>query len=128
MILIFLKELDYNKETFFSFYNLKKNLTNTKLIIMKAPFIEIIESTTPDPNLLMWKYVDEDQEIKNGAKLTVRETQHAMFLNEGQLADVFGPGMHKLSIENIPLLSRLKGLKYSFESSFKVDIYFFNTT
>jgi membrane protease subunit (stomatin/prohibitin family) len=70
---------------------------------MKAPFIEIIEATTPDPNLLMWKYADEDQEIKKGAKLTARETQHAMFLNEGQLAVVFGPGMHKLSTENIPL-------------------------
>lgn len=94
---------------------------------MKLPFIEIIEATTPDPNLLMWKYADEDQEIKNGAKLTVRETQHAMFLNEGQLADVFGPGMHTLSTENIPLLSRLKGWKYGFESPFKADIYFFNT-
>jgi membrane protease subunit (stomatin/prohibitin family) len=94
---------------------------------MKAPFIEIIEATTPDPNLLMWKYADEDQEIKNGAKLTVRETQHAMFLNEGQLADVFGPGLHTLSTENIPLLSRLKGWKYGFESPFKADIYFFNT-
>ena len=94
---------------------------------MKAPFIEIIEAPTPDPNLLMWKYADEDQEIKNGAKLTVRETQHAMFLNEGQLADVFGPGLHTLSTENIPLLSRLKGWKYGFESPFKADIYFFNT-
>lgn len=94
---------------------------------MKAPFIEIIEATTPDPNLLMWKYEDEDKEIKNGAKLTVRETQHAMFLNEGQLADVFGSGLHTLSTENIPLLSQLKGWKYGFESPFKADIYFFNT-
>lgn len=94
---------------------------------MKAPFIEIIEATTPDPNLLMWKYADEDQEIKNGAKLTVRETQHAMFLNEGQLADVFGPGLHTLSTENIPILNRLKGWKYGFESPFKADLYFFNT-
>jgi membrane protease subunit (stomatin/prohibitin family) len=90
-------------------------------------FLEIIEATTPDPNLLMWKFADEDKEIKNGAKLTVRESQHAMLLNEGQLADVFGPGMHKLETENIPILSRLKGWKYGFESPFKADVYFFNT-
>ncbi|MDR7210146.1 SPFH domain-containing protein [Flavobacterium piscis] len=94
---------------------------------MKLPFIEIIEATTSDPNLLMWKFHDEDKEIKNGAKLTVRESQHALFLNEGQLADVFAPGMHTLSTENIPVLSRLKGWKYGFESPFKADIYFFNT-
>jgi membrane protease subunit (stomatin/prohibitin family) len=90
-------------------------------------FLEIIEAITPDPNLLMWKFADEDKEIKNGAKLTVRESQHAMLLNEGQLADVFGPGLHKLATENIPIFSRLKGWKYGFESPFKADVYFFNT-
>lgn len=94
---------------------------------MALPFLEIIEAPTPDPNLLMWKFEDADKEIKNGAKLTVRESQHALFLNEGLLADVFGPGMHKLSTENIPILSRLKGWKYGFESPFKADVYFFNT-
>lgn len=94
---------------------------------MSTVFIEIIESITPDPNLLMWKFKDEDKEIKNGAKLTVRESQQAMLLNEGQLADVYQPGMHTLSTENIPLLSRLKGWKYGFESPFKADVYFFNT-
>lgn len=94
---------------------------------MALPFIEIIEATTPDPNLLMWKYADEDKEIKNGAQLTVRESQVALFLNEGQLADVFYPGLHKLSTENIPILSRLKGWKYGFESPFKADVYFINT-
>ncbi|PVH25947.1 SPFH domain-containing protein [Sphingobacterium corticibacter] len=94
---------------------------------MKGPFIEIIESITPDPNLLMWKYADQDKEIKNGAQLTVRESQVALFLNEGQLADVFQPGLHKLSTENIPILSRLKGWKYGFKSPFKADVYFFNT-
>jgi membrane protease subunit (stomatin/prohibitin family) len=94
---------------------------------MKLPFIEIIEATTPDPNLLLWKYADEDKEIKNGAKLTVRESQIAVFLNEGQLADVFQPGLYSLSTENIPILSRLKGWKYGFESPFKADIYFVNT-
>ena len=94
---------------------------------MALPFLEIIESLTPDPNLLMWKFKDEDKEIKNGARLTVRESQHAMMLNEGQLADVFAPGLHTLSTENIPILSRLKGWKYGFESPYKADIYFFNT-
>ena len=94
---------------------------------MKLPFIEIIEATSSDPNLLMWKFRDEDKEIKNGAKLTVRESQQAMLLNEGQLADVFSPGLHTLSTENIPILSSLKGWKYGFESPFKVDVYFFNT-
>ena len=94
---------------------------------MTLPFIEIIEATTDDPNLLMWKFADEDKEIKNGAQLTVRESQHAMLLNEGILADVFAPGRHKLSTENIPILSRIKGWKYGFESPFKADIYFFNT-
>lgn len=94
---------------------------------MTLPFIEIIEATTPDPNLLMWKYADEDKEIKNGAKLTVRESQVAIFLNEGKLADVFLPGLHTLSTENIPILSSLKGWKYGFNSPFKADIYFVNT-
>jgi len=94
---------------------------------MALPFIDIIEATTSDPNLLMWKFADEDKEIKNGAQLTVRESQQAMLLNEGQLADVFQPGRHKLSTENIPILSSLKGWKYGFESPFKADIYFFNT-
>lgn len=93
---------------------------------MKLPFIEIIESITPDPNLLMWKYADEDKEIKNGAQLTVRESQAAMFLNEGQLADVFSAGLYKLSTENIPFLSKLKGWKHGFQSPFKADVYFFN--
>lgn len=94
---------------------------------MALPFIEIIEATTPDPNLLMWKFADEDKEIKNGAKLTVRESQQAILLNEGQLADVYGPGLHTLNTENIPILNRLKGWKYGFESPFKADVYFFNT-
>lgn len=94
---------------------------------MKLPFIEMIEATAPDPNLLLWKYADEDKEIKNGAKLTVRESQVAVFLNEGVLADVFHPGLHSLSTENIPILSRLKGWKYGFESPFKADVYFVNT-
>ncbi|TWF40683.1 membrane protease subunit (stomatin/prohibitin family) [Chitinophaga polysaccharea] len=94
---------------------------------MGLPFIEVIESLTPDPNALMWKFADADKEIKNGAMLTVRESQHALLLNEGQLADVFPAGRHVLKTENIPVLTRLRGWKYGFESPFKADIYFFNT-
>lgn len=94
---------------------------------MALPFIEIIEAVTPDPNLLMWKFADSDKEIKNGAKLTVRESQQVLLLNEGVTADVFTPGLHTLKTANIPVLSRLKGWKYGFESPFKADIYFFNT-
>lgn len=94
---------------------------------MKLPFIEIIESVTPDPNLLMWKFPDTDQEIKNSAALIVRESQSAILLNEGQVADTFTAGKHSLKTENIPILTRLKGWKYGFESPFKADVYFFNT-
>lgn len=94
---------------------------------MALPFIEIIESVTPDPNLLMWKFADADKEIKNGAALTVRESQSVLLLNEGQLADTFVPGKYTLKTENIPVLTRLKGWKYGFESPFKADVYFFNT-
>lgn len=94
---------------------------------MQLPFIEIIESVTADPNMLMWKFKDEDKEIKDGAMLTVRESQSALFLNEGQLGDVFTAGKYKLETANIPLLTRLKGWKYGFQSPFKADVYFFNT-
>lgn len=94
---------------------------------MQLPFIEIIESVTPDPNILMWKFAYEDREIKNGAMLTVRESQSVLFLNEGLTADVFTAGKYKLDTENIPVLTRLKGWKYGFRSPFRADIYFFNT-
>jgi membrane protease subunit (stomatin/prohibitin family) len=94
---------------------------------IKSEFIEIIEWVDHDPNLLMWKFPDEDKAIKNGAKLTVREGQLAMFLNEGKIADIFHAGMHTLSTANTPILSTLKGWKFGFESPFKADIYFFNT-
>ncbi|GET45386.1 SPFH domain-containing protein [Capnocytophaga felis] len=93
----------------------------------KLPYLEIIEWVEPDPNLLMWKVPDQDKEIKNGAKLVVRESQSVLFLNEGNIADVFGAGTHSLSTQNIPILSKLKGWKYGFESPFKADVYYFST-
>ena len=89
-------------------------------------FLEIIEWIEQDPNILMWKFPDSDKEIKNGAKLIVRESQSALFLNQGVFADNFGPGTHSLSTDNIPILSRLKGWKYGFESPFKADVYYFS--
>lgn len=83
--------------------------TNSKL-----PFLEIIEWVETNPNLLMWKVPDQDKEIKNGAKLIVRESQTVLFLNEGVLADVFTAGTHTLSTNNIPILSKLKGEKFGF--------------
>lgn len=94
---------------------------------MPLPFIEIIESLTPDPNLLMWKHQHPDAEIKNGAQLVVRESQAVLFLTEGTVADVLGPGRWLLTTRNIPVISRLKGWKYGFESPFKADVYFFST-
>lgn len=105
----------------------RAGLSTPKQHAMNLPFIEIIEMVVPNPNLLLWKFPDEDKEIKNGAKLTVRESQMAVFLNEGRLADVFGPGLHTLETENLPLLSRLKGWKYGFKSPFKADVYFVST-
>jgi membrane protease subunit (stomatin/prohibitin family) len=94
---------------------------------MESPFIEIIESVVSNPNLLMWKFEDNNCEIQNGAKLTVRESQQAILICEGQIADVFQSGLHTLKTENIPILSKLKGWKYGFESPYKADVYFFNT-
>jgi len=67
------------------------------------------------------------QEIKMGAQLTVRESQVAIFINEGQLADVFEPGRYELTTENLPILTKLKSWKYGFNSPFKAEVYFINT-
>jgi membrane protease subunit (stomatin/prohibitin family) len=94
---------------------------------MEIPFIEIIESIAPDPNYLMWKFEDAGKEIKNGAALTVRESQHVMLLDKGRIADIFGPGLHKLSTDNIPFLTNLRNWRHGFDSPFKIDVYYFNT-
>src|SRR5690606_19091362 len=90
------------------------------------PFLEVIEWVEHDPNLMMWKIADGDKEIKNGAKLIVRESQEVLFLNEGTIADTFAHGTHTLHTRNIPILSRLKGWTYGFESPFKADVYYFS--
>ena len=94
---------------------------------IKSQLIDIIEWLDDSGNTLVYRFPDEDHEIKNGAKLTVREGQSAVFINEGQIADVFGPGLYSLTTQNLPVLSRLKGWKYGFESPFKAEVYFVNT-
>ena len=93
----------------------------------KNQFIEIIEWVDESRNTLVYRFPVYRKEIKQGAQLTVREGQAAVFVNEGQIADVFGPGMHKLSTRNLPILATLKGWKYGFESPFKAEVYFVNT-
>jgi membrane protease subunit (stomatin/prohibitin family) len=89
--------------------------------------IDIIEWLDDSSNTLVYRYERHNNEIKYGAKLTVREGQMAVFINEGQLADVFKPGMHTLTTQNLPILSTLKGWKYGFESPFKAEVYFVST-
>ncbi len=97
------------------------------LSFIKSQLIEIIEWLDDSNDTLVWRFPDDDHEIKMGAKLTVRQGQAAVFVNEGQIADVFGPGLHTLSTQNMPVLTRIKGWKYGFESPFKAEIYFVNT-
>ncbi len=90
-------------------------------------FIDIIEWTDFSSDTMVYRFERHENEIKNGAKLTVRESQIAVFVNEGQFADVFSPGMYTLTTQNIPILSTLKGWKHGFDSPFKAEVYFVNT-
>ncbi len=95
---------------------------------LRAEFIDIIEWTEPNQNeTLAYRFPRYNNEIKYGAKLTVREGQAAVFVNEGQLADVFSPGMYTLETRNLPVLSTFLGWKYSFNSPFKAEVYFIST-
>lgn len=97
------------------------------LNIIKKQLIEVIEWNDDSRDTLSYRWPDEDQEIKNGAQLIVRESQQVQFVAAGQYADLFQPGKHTLSTENIPVLSTIMGWKYGFESPFKCDIYYLNT-
>ncbi len=94
---------------------------------LKGQFLEIIQWQDDSRDTLVWRFPDEDKEIKRGAQLIVRESQVAQFVYLGQFGDTFGPGKHDLVTDNIPILSTLKGWKYGFESPFKADIYYINT-
>jgi len=90
-------------------------------------FIDIIEWLDYTDDTICHRFERYQNEIKNNAKLIVREGQTAVFINEGQLADVFKPGTYTLSTQNLPILTTLKGWKYGFDSPFKAEVYFVNT-
>ncbi|WP_461206186.1 SPFH domain-containing protein [Clostridium sp. DL1XJH146] len=90
-------------------------------------FIEVIEWTDSSTNLMVYRFPVAGKEIKMGAQLTVRESQKAVFVNEGVIADVFEPGRYTLNTENLPILTKLKSWKYGFNSPFKAEVYFVNT-
>jgi excisionase family DNA binding protein len=94
---------------------------------IKGEFIEVIEWTDDSRNTLVHRFPDNDKAIKSGAQLIVRESQRAQFVYLGHFGDTFGPGRHRLTTDNIPILTRLRSWRYALESPFKVDIYFVNT-
>jgi membrane protease subunit (stomatin/prohibitin family) len=94
---------------------------------IKKQFIDVIHWTEDGDGVLAMRYPMQDFEIQYGAQLTVRESQMAVFVNEGQIADVFGPGLYTLTTRTLPLLTNLKNWDKLFESPFKSDVYFFST-
>ena len=94
---------------------------------IKKQFIDVIQWTEDSDGTLAWRFPMAGMEIQNGGVLVVRESQMAVFVNEGKVADVFGPGTHKLSTQTLPVLTYLKNWDKLFESPFKSDVYFFST-
>ncbi len=90
-------------------------------------FIDVIEWTEPQDGILAYRYPMEDREIQNGGQLTVRDSQVAVFVNEGQIADIFGPGLHTLNTNTLPILTYLRNWDKAFKSPFKSDVYYFST-
>lgn len=95
--------------------------------IVTSQLIDVIEWTDSTQNTMVHKYDMNGKEIMMGAQLTVRESQAAIFVNEGQLADVFQPGRHELTTQNMPIMTALKSWKFGFNSPFKSDVYFIST-
>ena len=93
---------------------------------IRKQFIDVIEWPNPGDDTLMWRFPAEDQEIQTGATLVVRESQQALFVDEGKTADLFGAGTHLLTTQTLPLLTNLKNWDKLFASPFKSDVYFFN--
>jgi membrane protease subunit (stomatin/prohibitin family) len=94
---------------------------------LKAEFIDIIEWLDPSNDTMLYRFPRYQNEIKYGAKLVVRESQVAVFVSEGQIADIFQPGTYTLETKNIPILTTIKGWKYGFHSPFKAEVYFAST-
>jgi membrane protease subunit (stomatin/prohibitin family) len=94
---------------------------------LTGELIDIVEWLDDSGDTLVYRFQRHQNEIKNGAKLTVRESQCAVFVNEGQIADVFKPGMYTLDTQNMPIMATLRGWKYGFNSPFKAEVYFVST-
>lgn len=94
---------------------------------IKNELIEVIDWVDTSNDTLIWKFQDKQNNIKNGAQLTVRESQTVVLMNEGEFGDEYKPGLYSLTSRNMPITTTLKSWKYGFESPFKVDIYFVNT-
>ncbi|HYP13304.1 MAG TPA: SPFH domain-containing protein [Bryobacteraceae bacterium] len=97
------------------------------LDFIKKQFIDVVHWAEPEDGILAWRFPMEDMEIQNGAVLTVRESQMAAFVNEGRMADVFGPGNYSLTTQTLPILTNLMNWDKLFQSPFKSDVYFFST-
>jgi membrane protease subunit (stomatin/prohibitin family) len=94
---------------------------------LSKQFIDVIQWTEPEDGILAYRYPMEDMEIQNGGKLTVRDSQAAIFVNEGRIADVFGPGLYTLSTQTLPILTYIMNWDKAFKSPFKSDVYYFST-
>ena len=90
-------------------------------------WIDVIDWTEPEDGILAYRYPMQDREIQNGGKLTVRDSQLAVFVNEGKVADAFGPGLYTLNTNTLPILTYLKNWDKKFQSPFKSDVYFFSS-
>ncbi len=99
----------------------------TLISFLAKQFIGVIEWNEPQDGILAYRYPMQDLEIQNGGQLTVSESQVAAFVNEGRIADVFGPGLHTLNTRNLPILTDLMNWDKDFESPFKSEVYFFST-
>jgi membrane protease subunit (stomatin/prohibitin family) len=93
---------------------------------LSKQFIDVIDWTEPGDGILAYRYPMQDREIQNGGKLTVRDSQYAVFVNEGKVADAFGPGLYTLNTQTLPILTYLKNWDKAFQSPFKSDVYFFS--
>lgn len=94
---------------------------------IQKQFVDVIEWNEPADGILAWRFPMQDNEIQYGGSLTVRESQMALFVNEGKVADVFGPGRYTLNTNTLPVLTYLKNWDKLFESPFKSDVIFFST-
>ena len=95
--------------------------------VFSKQFVDVIEWSEDNSELIQYRYPIIDKEIQYGGQLTVSEGQMALFVNEGEVADLFGPGLHKLETNNLPVLTTLKNWDKAFKSPFKSDVYFFVT-